>query len=424
MASTTIRSLLDEPAVADPPERVWRDWVLAGLAVVGAIAELILRDDLALRIPSFLLAVAGIPLLFVRRTRPLLASALIFGSFVVFSVPSGLTDQGQAGMYTSAYSVLFAYALFRWASGRHAAIGLAFIVAAAVVGNIVERASIGEVIGGTIFLSFPCTLGLIVRERATARTRAVRQVQLEERQSLARELHDTVAHHVSAIAIQAQAGRTAGATRPEAAAEALRVIEEEASRTLAEMRGIVGALRRDDGRLEGSRRQADDRPDPRRPSFGLADLDELAETMSTVLPIHVTVSPDARRVGSAVDAALYRIAQEAITNAVRHAADATHVVVTADVITSLADSRETDADVVTEHVRLVVRDDGRASNPASGGGGFGLVGMAERADLLGGTFSAGPHPGGGWSVTATFPLGERSVLDRATDAVDPSVVSS
>jgi signal transduction histidine kinase len=102
-----------------------------------------------------------------------------------------------------------------------------------------------------------------VRYRASSRLREIDQVKLRERQQLARELHDTVAHHVSAIAIQAQAGRTVAADRPDAALRALETIEEAASRTLAEMRSMVGVLR--DG----------DEPE-RAPQPGVADIERLA----------------------------------------------------------------------------------------------------------------------------------------------------
>ena len=92
-------------------------------------------------------------------------------------------------------------------------------------------------------LLFPAVLGAAVRYRTNFRHRSLEQVRLRERERLARELHDTVAHHVSAIAVRAQAGQVVATTRPAAAVEALRVIEAEASRTLAEMRAMVGVLR-------------------------------------------------------------------------------------------------------------------------------------------------------------------------------------
>src|ERR687888_2378315 len=92
-------------------------------------------------------------------------------------------------------------------------------------------------------LPLPAALGASIRYRASSRLREADQVRLREREQLARELHDTVAHHVSAIAVRAQAGRTVAASRPDAAVDALAVIEEAASRTLADLRALVGTLR-------------------------------------------------------------------------------------------------------------------------------------------------------------------------------------
>ena len=101
----------------------------------------------------------------------------------------------------------------------------------------------GEAVGGAVFAMSPVVLGLAVRFQTAYQLRERDQVVLLEREQLARELHDTVAHHVSAIAVRAQAGRVVAATDPGAAVDALLVIEAEASRALTEMRLMVGALR-------------------------------------------------------------------------------------------------------------------------------------------------------------------------------------
>ena len=194
---------------------------------------------------------------------------------------------------------------------------------------------------------------------------------------MARELHDTVAHHVSAIAIQAQAGRTLAASQPNAAVDALEVIEEAASRTLAEMRTMVGVLR--DG----------EEPD-RAPQRGVADIARLARGAGDGPRVDVELSGDLDHLLPLVEAAVYRLAQESITNAVRHARNATRVSVIV-----VGDS---------DCVRLTVRDDGDASPfGASSSSGYGLVGMTERATLLGGTLEAGPSPDSGWTVNAVLP---------------------
>ena len=101
---------------------------------------------------------------------------------------------------------------------------------------------------GVPFLSLPAALGASIRYRASNLLSESDQIRLRERELLARELHDTVGHHVSAIAIQAQAGRAVAASRPEATVRAFEAIEEAASRTLEELRALVGALREGGGR--------------------------------------------------------------------------------------------------------------------------------------------------------------------------------
>lgn len=180
------------------------------------------------------------------------------------------------------------------------------------------------------------------------------QVKLREREQLARELHDTVAHHVSAIAIRAQAGRVAAASEPDAALDALKVIEKEASRTLAEMRVIVAALRVSEPDLD--------------PQRGVADIERLARATGDSLRVDVEPSGDLHDLRPSVGAAIYRLAQESITNAVQHARHATRI----------------DVRVIGEDdcVRLTVADDGDASPTGGSQPGYGLLGMAERATLL------------------------------------------
>jgi signal transduction histidine kinase len=181
--------------------------------------------------------------------------------------------------------------------------------------------------------------------------------------------------------VQAQAGRVVAATRPEAAAEALRVIEEEASRALEEMRSMVGTLRHGD--------QAD-----LRPQQGIRDLTRLERHGGEPGPrVVVTMAGELDELRPAVDAACFRLAQEAVTNALRHARQASEVRVRVDGAPTTCGSPSSTTDTVAA----------RRQCPAASTPGFGLVGMAERAKLLGGTFDAGPRPGGGWTVAATLP---------------------
>lgn len=373
---TAARTLWAEPRAPAPPARVWRDWVLVAVLVPTALLEGLLREDLSWPAVAVVLAVVAISTLLWRRTRPLLAVAVAFGSFSAGGVAALFWADEPVGLDTSICVLLLPYALFRWGAGREVVIGLAIILAACVIGIAGDFTGVVEAVGATVFLLFPAALGASVRYRVSTRLREMDQVKLRERQQLARELHDTVAHHVSAIAIQAQAGRTVAAGRPDAAVRALEVIEEAASRTLAEMRDMVGLLR--DG----------DEPD-RAPQRGVADIERLARDAAHGPRVDVELSGEFDALRPSVGAAMYRLAQEAITNATQHARHATRI----------------DVHVAGEDdcVRLTVRDDGDAGSADGSRSGYGLVGMAERAALLGGTFEAGPGPGKGWTVNAVVP---------------------
>jgi signal transduction histidine kinase len=373
---SAVRSFMAEPRPPHAPGPLWRDWVLVAALVAAALLEATLRDDLVWPGVALAAVVAPAILLPWRRTRPVLVSAVVFGSIVLGDAATLLGTGEPMVLYTAGYLLLLPYALFRWGGGVEAVTGTAIVVAAhalptAVSGNFSDAAL------GLAILSLPAALGAAIRYRASSRLRETDQIRLRERDQLARELHDTVAHHVSAIAIRAQAGRAVAASRPGAAADALEVIEEAASRTLADLRGLVGALRDGD--------EAD-----LAPQRGVADLERLGHVAGDGARVDVQLSGDLDDLRPLVGAAIYRIAQESVTNAVRHARDATRI-----------DVRVTGD---RDRVRVTVHDDGDGGTSAvDRSSGYGLVGMTERAALLGGSLEAGPHADGGWTVTAVLP---------------------
>ncbi|MCY9783366.1 sensor histidine kinase [Nocardiopsis sp. EMB25] len=373
---TLLRSVWNEPRPADPPPRTRRDWALVGVLVAVAVLEGTLRPDLPWRF-LWAAAVAGlVPTLLWRRTRPLTALAVAFG------VPGLLllvTGGVSAPMYTAVCFLLLPYSLVRWGSGREIVAGSVIVFASSTTRIALESSASGlaDLVGGSAVLFSVCALAAAVRFRAGARERELDRVRLLERERLARDLHDTVAHHVSAIAIRAQAGLAVAESRPGAAAEALRVIDAEASRTLTEMRVMVRALRWGEPAAPG-------------PSPGLGDLRRLAGRDGTGPPVDVAIAGAVDDLPSPVAAAIFRLAQEAVTNARRHARHATRIEV------------RVTADAAS--VRLRVSDDGETGVPRSTAApGHGLVGMTERAALLGGTCEAAPDPDRGWTVTAVLP---------------------
>ncbi len=373
----TLRSLWAEPRVPDPPVRDWRDWALVGVLLLGTLIEGSLRDDVAWRPVALILAFGlALPLLY-RRTQPLAAVAGFFGAIIVLDIASLAYDAGSVGLYVTALVLVLPYSLFRWGSGREAIIGLPIMLAAAALGIASDYTGAGDAVAGLVFLLFPAVLGASIRYRAASRFRQTDQIKLREREQLARELHDTVAHHVSAIVVRAQAGRVVAASDPSAALEALDVIEAEASRTLAEMRTMVGTLRQGET------------PDLA-PQRGVGDIELLARSVGDTPLVEVELSGYLTDLRPSVGAAIYRIAQESITNAVRHARRATRI----------------DVRVLGEdgYVRLTVSDDGDTGSFGPDlSSGYGIAGMTERAELLGGTLEAGPNAGRGWTVDAVLP---------------------
>ena len=377
MIANVVGSVWTEPRAPRPPARVWRDWALVAVLAPTAVLEASLRHDVAWRPFVALEAVALAFTLLWRRTHPLAVLATAFGVTIVVDVAAyAVNGVGEVGLYTMMYLLLLPYALLRWGSGREVVAGSVVLLSAFAVGITKDGAPLAVSIPGFVVLSLPAVIGLSVRFWATSRVRELEQVRLRERELLARDLHDTVAHHVSAMVIRAQAGRVVAQSRPVAAVEALEIIEAEGSRTLAEMRTMVGALRDgDDAELA--------------PLGGITDLQRLARSAGDQPSVQVSISGVPDDVSPSVEAALYRIAQEAVTNAMRHARHASRIAV------QVAGQGS--------QVRLTVRDDGDPVPATRPPGGYGIVGMTERATLLGGSLEAGPDPDRGWVVEAVLP---------------------
>jgi signal transduction histidine kinase len=215
------------------------------------------------------------------------------------------------------------------------------------------------------------------RELEALREAETRSAIVEERMRIAREVHDVVGHSLVAITLQARAGLRRLSRSPERAGQALREIEALASRALEETRTAVATIR------SGTDVTA------LRPRPTLADLPDLVESIrGSELDVHLVVDPAAHDLAAHLQAAAYRIVQESLSNAAKHARPAR------------TDVRITHAgDVLT----VEVTDD--SSNAAlASGEGSGLRGMRERAEQLGGSLEAGPAPDRGWRVHVRFPV--------------------
>lgn len=216
-----------------------------------------------------------------------------------------------------------------------------------------------------------------IRAEVEAAGQAARAV-LEERARIARELHDIVAHAMGVMVVQAGAAEQLIHDDPERVGRALITIRELGTEALGEMRRLVTVLRDDQevGLLA--------------PQPGLDGLEELVDAARlSGLPVGLTVSGDRRDLPAGVDLAAYRIVQEALTNALRHAGGSKRV--------------EVDVRFGSDRIDLEVRDDGVAT-PDTAASGHGLVGMRERVALYGGSLHAAPLPGRGFVVKAMLPL--------------------
>ncbi len=303
-----------------------------------------------------------------------------------------ITLQGFSGGHGTSVAEAVAwmcglYAIAVWTGARGFALG----VAALVVGNTVSLAVPPRHLQDTgLFTIVPVVAMLLLRgavrgrqlraealaARAELLERGATQAVLEERARIARELHDLVAHNVSVMVVQAGAERHALPGDQTETRETLAAIEQSGRQALAEARRLLGMLRRDG------------EPDGLAPQPGLDQLDGLVEQVRRAgLPVALTVAGDAAPLPAGLDLCAYRIVQEGLTNALKHAGAGAR----AEVRVGYAPAA----------LEIDVRDDGRGGGPA--GAGHGLIGMRERVALYGGELEAGPEAGGGFGVHARLP---------------------
>lgn len=370
----------------------YADHVIAGVVAAVYVGEVALGGH------AQRLGVAGVVLgaalggsLVVRRKSPVVP--LLAGFLVI--VLDNVVLRGLAE--TGAFLVGFVIALY--SAGRH---GRGWVMAASLVltaGAIPlaafepgERVGFGDVVFFVVFFGGPFMAGRIMRyaserEHALLRRSATlererdekaRRAVADERLRIARELHDVVAHAISVIVLQARGGRRALQCELGDAREAFDTIEHAGEQALAEMRRLLGMLRTEDRELMLA------------PQPSLSRIGELASRLTaTGLPVEVTVEGEPVELPPGIDVSAFRIVQEALTNALKHAGPArAHVVVR-----YLADELE-----------LEVLDDG-AGAAMGRSPGHGLAGIRERVGLYGGELRSGDRPGGGYAVHARLPLG-------------------
>ncbi len=346
---------------------------------------------------SVLLGAACIALLW-RRTRPGLAFAVVFVTVlahVKLEAAAGAALRDDQGTLQAWFAVLIAFYSLAAHAPRRQAIALG-----ALAGLVWVADDLRQLVGGTTALDHTVPawfivggswgLGYALRSRRqqveeladrSARLEREREADAQaavaaERARIARELHDVVAHSLSVMVVQAQAAdRVLEGDQP-SAREALRSVHATGRQALIEMRRLVGLLRED--------AEHELAPQP-----GLGRLDELVEQVREAgLPVELAFEGEPRALAPGVDLSAYRIVQEALTNALRHAG---------------AQRAQVAVRFEADDVELEVTDDGHGPNGAGGGGGHGLAGMAERVAVYGGTLDYGTRDGRGFRVRARLP---------------------
>jgi signal transduction histidine kinase len=374
--------------------------VAIGLAAITLIELWTLRGEATtsgLWWTAVFLLVQTLPLA-LRRRYPFTVFAVVGTASILYDV-SNLQPDPNTVLFATLVSV---YSVSAYADRRLALAAAVIVASALVVLNVpplVDEEDFASLLSQVALLGGAWVVGQNTRyrrreaellaERAERiereRKERDRMAALEERDRLAREIHDVIAHSVSVIAVQAGAARAIADQRPDRAREALASIEEVSRETMVELRRAIGALRApaDEAALA--------------PTPGLTDLEDLADKVREAgVEVEIVREGDLSDVPAAIGLSAFRIVQEALTNTVKHAAP------TAARVLVRSDADAVEVVVTDEGPRAGSRpsDDGARPMP---GGGHGLVGMRERVAMLGGTFQAGPD-GAGFSVRARFPL--------------------
>ena len=351
-----------------------------------SVAEVVKGPMWAQRLAFLMMtgAIAG------RRATPLAAAVVGAAGMAVQTV---LGEARAVGGFLAVIALTHSVALR--CPRRAAVAGLVMIMAAVHLYDILypEEFSLPDLIGNAAIFVLVWALGRgarrwrhrteELRERAAAQQRQqeeqMRSAIAQERASIARELHDIVAHAISVMVLQAGAARQVLKAQPQRASGPLLAVEDSGRQALDEMHRLLGILRRDDDGLAVT---------------SVATLDRLPELVdhmrATGLDTEVTIEGEPRSLPSSLEQSAYRIVQEALTNTLKHSAAKRARVL----IRYTPDALELD-----------VSDDGAAApQRATTGAGQGLVGMRERAALFGGELSAGPDANGTWAVRARLPV--------------------
>jgi signal transduction histidine kinase len=368
-----------------------RDAALAAVLLVAGLVEALMVDTVRPVAVHALGTAVVMTALAWRRRFPLAVLVVVLLGLVALGDP-----EGQFVIFAAL--VIASYTTGSSLDGTRALVGLLLAVGPLWLAMLAEGAEPADLVAVGVLYGGAWAVGRLVRqrdrradeleERATRleREHAERReaAVAEERARIARELHDIVSHSISVVAVQTQAVRRRLHPEQEREADDLRAVETTARQAMVEMRRLFGVLR------------SNGEPPSLSPQPGLDQLHRLlAETRAAGLPVDLRVEGDPLPLSPGVDLAAYRIVQEALTNARKHAGPACAEV------TLRFDDRK---------LELLIEDDGVQGSSAPDSGGHGLIGMRERVELYGGTFEARARPEGGFVVRATLPLRDEARL--------------
>jgi signal transduction histidine kinase len=365
------------------------DIALTAAVLIAAVTEALTLKSLDGPRWAITLAVAAMSLLLLwRRTHPVAVTVAL----VAIALPTTLWIGDATELVATFIPLLMiAYGGGRYASARDGGIVLAILlVAVPAVSLTSENATAGDIYFPGILIVLCWFAGRTVSLRlrhaaelheaaalaAEGREREAQQAVADERRRIAREMHDVVAHSISIMVVQAGGARRILASDPDRAAQAAARIRHAGSDALAEMDVLLGVL---------------DTPRETATPPTLDGLGELVErTRAAGLPVSLEVDGTRHPLPAGAELAVYRVVQEALTNAIKHAGGAT---------TTVTLTWSDDA------LALCIADDGDGgASPELAGAGHGLIGMRERLRVHGGELAAGPRPGGGFQITARLPL--------------------
>ena len=397
---------VDQPRRFRGPFARWPRAADAALATAAFLATSFLTegpgDSIVARpvgdvpIAALLVFAVASAALYWRRRAPLAVLGVAVLAWAV-TIGSGYADLGGV-------AIIALYSAGRYATeDRRAHVGVAAAIAVILVDGLTDPAPWGEAIFGAAVLFVAWYVGRRLRlrgERAAqlerARAAEARRIVIEERTRIARELHDVVAHRVSLMTVQAGAAKAVAAQDPEGALRAMGAVEEAGRQALDELRHLLGVLRPETD-LDGLG-----------PQPGLADLPKLVGQLREAgLRVSLAIDGASPELPARVDLFAYRIVQEALTNVLKHAGPGARAEVRLGanrngVVIEVLDDGSADKNGVESAVGRRSSDSDR---PDSRSAGHGIVGMRERALLLGGTLEARPRPGGGFQVVAHLPIG-------------------